>query len=338
MAHMINTTDKFAEVRYNGQRAWHGLGIGLPQEVESASEAFEFVGLDWRTDKQPVFYTGPNGEKLTVPGQYAHLREDTGELLGMVAERYKPLENSDLADFADAVALTAEGAARVETCGSLRSGKTVYALMALDKDIDINGDVTKPYIMVSNGHGGTSGLRAYFTGVRVVCANTEAMSLADLGTGVSFAHTGDVAAKIEAAKLVLGRATEAVKKFESEAYHLTGASWNKKEMEEALRTVWEVVHADALRGAKTSKAVRDRLTQQCDEDVARWLELASADGNSVASTQGTAFAALQGVTYDLDHTPAARRKLSPDARINSRLFGTSSRMKSRARAAMLQLV
>ena len=338
MSHEINSTDVFSEVRYNGQRAWHGLGTSLPQEVITAAEAFEFNGLDWETTKKPVFYTDESGESLAIPGQFAHIRQDTGELLGMVAERYKPLENRQLADFADAVSIAGEGAARVETCGSLRSGKTVFALMELDKSIDVNGDVTKPYIMVSNGHGATAGLRAYFTGIRVVCANTEAMSLADLGTGVSFAHTGDLDGKVAAAKLILGRANEAVATFEREAQFLAQTTWNRKAMEEGLRTVWEAVHAEALRGAKTSVVGRAKLEQQCDEDVRRWIELASAEGNSVRGTQGTAFAALQGVTYDFDHAPAARRRLSPDARVNSRLFGTASRQKSRARTQILQLV
>ena len=338
MSHEINNTDVFAEVRYNGQRAWHGLGTGLPQEVTTAREAFEFTGLDWDTVKKPVFYTDENGERLAVPGQFAHIRQGTGELLGMVAERYKPLQNAQLADFADAVSLAGDGAARIETCGSLRSGKTVYALMELDKSIDVNGDVTKPYIMVSNGHGATSGLRAYFTGIRVVCANTEAMSLADLGTGVSFAHTGDLDGKVAAAKMILGRANDTVAAFEREAQFLADHMWSLKEMEEGLRVVWEAVHSEALRGAKTSVVGRAKLEQQCDEDVRRWIELASAEGNSVRGTQGTAFAALQGVTYDFDHAPAARRRLGPDARINSRLFGTASRQKSRARAKVLQLV
>ena len=46
MAHEINATDVFGEVRARGERAWHGLGVELPTGL-GAWEAFQQIGLGW---------------------------------------------------------------------------------------------------------------------------------------------------------------------------------------------------------------------------------------------------------------------------------------------------
>jgi len=37
MAHEIRSSDRFGEVRANGQRAWHGLGVEIPEGIDTVA-------------------------------------------------------------------------------------------------------------------------------------------------------------------------------------------------------------------------------------------------------------------------------------------------------------
>lgn len=62
MAHEINNSDRFGEVRVNGKRAWHGLGVEIADGL-NAVEGFKAIGLDWQTELLPVY-----AERMTMDG------------------------------------------------------------------------------------------------------------------------------------------------------------------------------------------------------------------------------------------------------------------------------
>ena len=77
---------------------WHGLGVVLDEYPKSIDEALDKAGLGWKVTHGDVlvvkapertddFAPAPAG-LIPAKGFKANLREDTGELLGMVSDEY----------------------------------------------------------------------------------------------------------------------------------------------------------------------------------------------------------------------------------------------------------
>lgn len=162
MAHEIRKTDSFAEVRSNGQRAWHGLGIEIEEGLTAVQAARRVVG--WNTELLPVYadrMTENGIERIEAEGNKLHVRSDTGAVLGMVSSSYRPVQNIEMAEFADQL-LGPDAAASVETIGSLFDGRRVFVLLRMPQNIvAARGDELSTYMAVTNGHGGAGarGLR-----------------------------------------------------------------------------------------------------------------------------------------------------------------------------------
>ena len=153
---------------YMNETPWHGIGrrvINAP----TSEDAIKQAGLDWQVRKVPLL-TGDGQNRLV--DHVAIERISDSNILGVVGPRFEPLQNNEAFKFFDPF-ITA-GEAVYETAGSLRGGKRIFILAALNrKNIEvIPGDEVKKYILLSNSHDGSLAVRVGFTPIRVVCANT----------------------------------------------------------------------------------------------------------------------------------------------------------------------
>ena len=135
MSHEIYNDDGLALA---GKKAWHGLGIVLP-DTFSPDEGLKIAGLEWTVVRTPLAL--PDG--TIVPTHVANVRSDTQRILGVVGDDYSILQNADLAHTVAALA-NGPDPAKVESCGSLRHGVNVFFLARLES---LRGSDTWP----SNG-------------------------------------------------------------------------------------------------------------------------------------------------------------------------------------------
>jgi phage/plasmid-like protein (TIGR03299 family) len=217
MAHEI---ESFASLR---EPAWHGLGVVFNEEKTTA-EMLETANLsNWNvrledleipshlsSDKsyQYVIRTNPSDKNQT-------------DVLGVVGQRYVPLQNEDLFSFGDNIL---DGGGRWETAGSLRGGRVVFGSLALEREtiLDPNGvaDKVKTYLLVNTSHDGSIAIQASITPVRVVCANTLNLALNRTkkknGVKQSFKirHTQTAEGKIQIARETLGLANKYMDEFD----------------------------------------------------------------------------------------------------------------------------
>lgn len=335
MGHGIFRTDRFGEVRQNGRKAWHGLGEEIPEGIDVAA-AFEQLGLDWETELLPVYAdrVGPDGvQRILCDEHRLHVRSDTGQVLGLVTDHYVPIQNREIAAFADGLA-GLDAAVVTETAGSLQNCRRVFALVRMPGTIEpAPGDEVLPYILVSSGHGGYASFAAYPTTVRVVCANTLRVSERDASKGLSFRHMGEVAQKMDLARRCLGAAQDEMGKFAKAAAalvrtNLTGA---------LLRTYFEVVWEKSfgrIEALKDDREAYAKATQRMRDDIAEWTAGMENPAQQIASIRGTAWAALNAITEWSDHS-RGRLESGGDARTASNLFGASHKTKTLAlRAAV----
>lgn len=209
MAHEITRTDHLVLA---GQPAWHGLGT-VVENAPTPAQALKLARLDWTVETWPLLAQAPDGAHLAVTGTKGSYRTDTRQLLGTVGTNYRPIQNTELADFCTALA---EGTdtVRVESAGSIRGGAKVWFLLR-GNSFSVRGkDEVRPYYCISNGHDGWTAFRCTPTTVRVVCSNTlhmvipsgEREGVIDRTKQAAFVchHTTSITKRVEEAKAALG--------------------------------------------------------------------------------------------------------------------------------------
>ena len=180
---------------YTRQKPWHGLGTRV-EEAPGSKEALTLAGLDWKVVQKPI----QTEEGQPILGFKANIRDLDGQILGVVTDRYKVVQNEDAFAFTDA--LLGEGVT-YETAGSLQKGRRTWILAKLPQRYIISGDEITPYLVFMNSHDGTGAIKAAMTPIRVVCQNTLNLALATAKRSWSTNHVGNIEGKLEDAENTL---------------------------------------------------------------------------------------------------------------------------------------
>ncbi len=333
MAHEITERDGLALV---GKPAWHGLGTLLPEGNYTPREALRVARLDWRVRVAPVFAEttiqgGPSdGQPVrhSAPEHRAVVREDTGDVLGVVSPGFSPVQNADLAELLQALDRP------VETMGSLRGGRVVFALLRQGEFHVGAGDRVYQYLLAVNGHDGTRALSFLPTSVRVVCANTLRMAEGAGSPTVRMLHTSGLPERIAAASRALETAEALVWIQRKEQERLGATEWSEDALGSFLaRTVEDIIGApaDSLGVAFGTgsrpvvfKTGADILPARAP-DALRAIDSAYRHPWQAMAPERSAWRAFQAVSHWAHHA----RKGRQDA-VESRLAGAVQGITSRA--------
>lgn len=182
------------------KKPWHGLGE-IVKEAPTSEKALELGGLNWTVEQKEIF----TADGIKIPGQYVNVRSSDNSPLGIVGERYTVVNNVDAFSFIDN--LLGEGV-RYETAGSLKDGRVIWLLAKLPNAYKILDDTVEPYVVFTNSHDGSGGIKVAMTPVRVVCNNTLNAALKTAKRTWSARHTGSIHAKMIQARETLQLAHE----------------------------------------------------------------------------------------------------------------------------------
>lgn len=125
---------------YTRTAPWHGLGTKVDEALTS-KDALIYARLDWQVLQEPVYTSA--GE--LVSGYKANVRDTDRNILGIVSDRYKIVQNEEAFSFTDA--LLGEGV-KYETAGSIANGKIVWMLAKMPQRYIISGDAIEPYLVL----------------------------------------------------------------------------------------------------------------------------------------------------------------------------------------------
>ena len=338
MAHEIHESDRFG---YVGKPGWHGLGKPLPEGIDT-EKAFKRLGLDWSTELLPIY--GKTNEKspaggdmlIEVPNYRVHIRSDTKRTLGIVRDTYQPMQNLELARFADSLA-GADSAVTVETAGSLYNSRRIFALVKLPYHVHAAAeDRLDTYVLVSNGHGGVASFSTWPTSVRVVCANTMRMSTRDAGKGIRFRHTGDFEEKVRMARAVLGTAQKETELFGERVKALVSKGMNTATLREFMEKAWEITYGRISTVSKESMAA---TIERRDAQIEEWLGMMENERNSIKGIRGSLWSAYNAVTEWHDHVRGRTLDVKrSSARQHANLFGVSAVAKTKTFRHAMTLV
>jgi phage/plasmid-like protein (TIGR03299 family) len=327
MAHNITEANGRREMAYTGETPWHGLGTRV--EGLQSTEAMQYAaGLTWTVSTRPVTYTGATGP-LSADGQRAVARDDNDTLLGMVTDRYHPIQNTQAFECLDA--LVAEGAAIVETAGSIQGGKRVWALATLPETFEVlPGDRVAPYVLVSWGHTGKHSLEVRLTPVRVVCNNTLDMATSGRAQ-VSIRHSANAKIRIEEARNALGLVRKQIKETQAAYATLAAQPVSRKDAKSYFETVFPAPVAPESPDKAEARTYQEKLDRWNGVQAEILKLYSTGKGLEIPGVRDTAWAAYNAVTEYVDHVyPITQAGTLSVARQESAAFGSYAAVKAEA--------
>lgn len=300
MSHEISRRNGRAEMfSGSGKVPWHGLGTVVEGLLTSA-EALKAAGMAWNVVEHPVFSL--NGSYRKCDGYKAICREDTGEVLSVMSDRYRIIQNAEAFEFFDAVTQSKE--AVYDTAGVLHGGARIWIMAKLPGSLFINGDEHEKTVLLVNSHDGTYSLMMQQVLVRVVCHNTLSVALRGATNKIKIRHTANWKQKEGEARKALGIAEQYFASVQEALNGLGSHLLSKDEM---------TAFASALVPAKDETDVPTR-TQNIRAEITRLFDRGA--GNKGA----TRWDALQAVTDYADHSASLRGENS--TRLESALLTT----------------
>jgi phage/plasmid-like protein (TIGR03299 family) len=303
MAHEIeigaNGEAAFASLR---QPAWHNLGTVFEEQVNTA-EMLKLAHLDnWNVRLEDVaipetFESDKNYSFVTRTNPFDNTKND---VLGVVGERYVPLQNEDLFSFGDNLL---DGGGRWETAGSIKGGRQVFGSIALADSItlDPNGRADKidNYLLINTSHDGSIAIQASITPVRVVCANTLNLALSSFKgkkaakQTFKIRHTSTAEGKIAVAREALGLAKTYLDEFSLMANAMIEKEITKADFDKIVALAYPAPEKDAKGSFKKYDSKIDLLN-------------AIYIGQFNDTIAGTAWGAYNALTERLDWHRSSR--------------------------------
>lgn len=266
---------------------WHGEGRMI-DSLATAGEMIEASGLDWEVALEPIALA--TGEQIDF--KQAVVRQTDRSVLGVIGMGYKPVQNAEAFDFADA--LVADDGNKYETAGSLDGGKTIFLSVDLSavEPIKVAGDSEfKTFLLLSNAHDGSKALRVTVTPVRVVCQNTLNLAFRGSKNVFTIRHTGDVQSKMTAARDALDISIDYMRRFESVAASLVDLTITDARAEKVVR--------DAFQMRESTEDTPDSKWHT-EHHATKALDLLSSSAD-LAPFKGTGWGVLNAVAEYVDH-------------------------------------
>lgn len=294
-------------------RGWEGVSP-IPGDVRTTAEALRIAGLDWRVIQQEVGVNAAmrrdavdkRGGALKRSGDdswrgaerfVANVREDTGDLLGIVGKDWRGPQNADAFGLMDAI--VDDGSAKWLGAGERDGGRRVFGLVQWNREIIPGGDVDEkctPLGFICNGWDGTLSLTITSAPFRLACLNGQMIPLPGYSRTYKVRHTSGVEGKIEEARRVLGITFQGFDLFERAANEMIVTRIGESEFDRMVRTLVP----DAPEGAP------ERTKATVEEKRAGIFAQWGAD--DLANVKNTAWGAYQAVTAFADWGTSKRTK------------------------------
>jgi phage/plasmid-like protein (TIGR03299 family) len=285
----------------------------------SASEALHRSGLGFETAKIPVHYTFGDQQR-EVPRQYATVRTDTGEPLGIVGKDYSVFQNRQLAEFLEAF-LTRSGT-RLDSCGFIRNGARVWAMASAAEVEYLPGDPSRKHFLIMNSFDGSTSLEVGFLDRRIVCNNMLTYASRH-NAGFKVYHNSILNSRASQIAALLARHDAHLDRSQRIMARLTGKKLTARLLEDLTRTLTKAAD-DPDAGARPPAGAA------AFNNIMELVE--SGRGTDIPGVRGSAYGWLNAVTEYVDHYRNVRPGLrsEAEARFESTVFGSGARLKDQA--------
>jgi len=331
MAHRLEEFEDGTSAFFSAREvAWHKLGT-VTEGALTAEEALKTAQLDWQVIKSddPVSTMVPmfgksameqgSMEEIIYPDKFMtyryHPKTKNAQALGVVGNRYTPVQNLQAFSFLNAVA--DESGAVFETAGSIDNGRKVFMTMKMPEGLQIGGvDAIDLYLMAWNTHDGTSSFNVLVTPIRVVCQNTLTAAIGNAKSTFTLRHTPNVDSKIQVARETLKLTWKYTESFEELANNLLSQKMSDKEFYSLVENVFPIDDPESPRAVTMAETARGTL-------AGLWK------APTQANISGTKWAAYNAFTEYSDWAKPVRDKNPDTARAIRIVTGAGDNFKNK---------
>lgn len=317
MAHELEIRHGAAQMFSVKETPWHRLGK-IIAEAPTTKEGIKMAGLDWTVSQRPIFMATAAGEAQFLTNYRAITRDFDERVYNIMSDQYTPLQNSEAFEFFDP--FIESGLATLETAGSLKMGANVWCLARLNKaPIEVGGgDEVYKYLLLSNAHDGTMAVRVGFTPIRVVCANTLAMTFGEESKMLRIFHGRSVKENLDKVQDVVNAANARFEATAEQYRFLASRSVSKKDLQKFVKIVFKQIETTDEQQRKS--AANERIMQ----DITRLFE--TGRGANLKSANGTYWGLYNAASEYFNY----ERGDQEDIRLKSLWFGSSAKMNEHA--------
>lgn len=249
--------------------------------ARTVDEALNLANMNWLVDSKPLF--DENGKEY--PNFSANVRADNNELLGIVSDKYRIVQNEDAFEFVND--LTLDGF-EFESAGTFKKGRSIWVMGHFPKK-DILGDDIDTNVVFINSHDGSSGVKVMMTPVRVICSNMLNLALRRASRSWNTKHTKNIYSKIEEARHTLGLVDKYMEELNTEAERLAHIKITDADIEAIFDKMFPIDKTkDSERKIKNVSILKDNFVHCYDE----------AD---IRKFKGTVYGAVNAMADLVDH-------------------------------------
>jgi len=325
-----------------GIAPWHGL-IRETEKIgthfSTGAEMVSALGLDWGVETRPL-ELARTGERYR--NYHEVLRKDTGETIGIVRSRFRPIQNADAFGFLPALA--GQHGLQLTGGGELDGGSRVWLKAKLGEHVFkgrrlANGEIDQidQYLIFWNSHDGSSRLRLAALPYDIWCANALASAWQDATMKWTVPHTASALFRLAEAHKSIARARGWMDDF----VHQMEALEKERFTSQQMRAYAEQVLADVQGLIKDEKAKREdgsptRVGENRERSVDKLVKL--FEGEAKTSLGRSKLDAYQAVTEYVDHHRRRARRAGDAQRVAQERFreATAGYNSARLRDAALR--
>jgi phage/plasmid-like protein (TIGR03299 family) len=308
---------------YVGEVPWHRQGKSVPPNV-TAEEMIRAAGLDWEVEKRPARGNKPTvnlrGEEKFSRYELVRVprakREEQEVILGLVTDRYEPLQNSEAFNFFNPI--VDRKAATYETAGALGDGERIWVMAQMPGAIEVvRGDKCLKYLLLSNAHTGQGSVIVKFTAVRVVCQNTLTMAMKDGQSAFRVRHSAKMGERLDEVSELIAAANQ-IYKDAAECFQKLAATpvKHRRMFDEYLAALFPKSESQKKKGTNPPKWDYVRELFETIPDL------------QLPGVKGTLWAAYNAVTRFEDYREVKNE--SEANRLNRVWFGAGADLKIKA--------
>ena len=208
----------------------------IGENVEGAaniSQVLQRSGLDFNVKSENCYYMY-NGLPELVPGVQANIRDDTGDILGVVSNRYRICQNEDAFEFINYIS----NDIKFRKAGMTKNG-IIYIIAELESSMYLKEEY-KNYVIFRNAHNGKFPLQATISPMRVVCENQFHSVFSSSENRVYIKHVSGLDSKLQIAKQVLKGYADAVSTFDKRIKTFASTKFTQKQFTMFVDTVFPI--------------------------------------------------------------------------------------------------